>query len=64
RCSASVKADDAAWAGCNATLRVALYLAPASSLAAYGAPHRGATSSSHPPKDKAMKLLDNFQNGL
>ena len=49
--------DNDARTGCNATLRVALSLAPASSLAAYGAPHRGASSSPHLLKDKAMNLL-------
>ena len=64
RCGASVNVDDMACTGYSATLRVALSLASAPSLAACGAPHRGASSSSQPLKDKAMKSLDNFQNGL
>ncbi|MGI9450837.1 MAG: hypothetical protein ACR2QH_09425 [Geminicoccaceae bacterium] len=64
RCGASVETDDEAWAGCKATLRVAPRdsgsLAPASSLALCDAPHHGAPSSSHLPKDKDMKSFDNF----
>jgi hypothetical protein len=64
RCGASVEADDEAWAGCKATLRVPLSLAPTSSLGTCDAPHRGAPSSSHLLMDKGMKSFDNFWNGL
>ncbi|MEM9627501.1 MAG: hypothetical protein AAGA21_14785 [Pseudomonadota bacterium] len=96
RCGASVKADDAARTGCNATLRVALsrkrslsrpscFVPVCSRITAkirHAKPdlrpcrpaggerplpltvRRTATSSSHPPEDKAMKLLNNFQSGL
>ena len=64
RCSASVEFDDDAWAGCNATLWVALSMAPLSSLVTCDAPHRGASSFSHLLKDKTMKSLDNFSDGL
>ena len=56
--------DDATWAGCNSTFWVALSPAYLSSFGACGAPHRGASSSSHPLTDKAMKSLGNFPDEL
>ncbi|MGI9451169.1 MAG: hypothetical protein ACR2QH_11115 [Geminicoccaceae bacterium] len=64
RCGALVEAEEEAWAGYNATLRVPLSLAPTSSLGTCDAPHRGAPSSSHLLMDKGMKSLENFSNGL
>ena len=50
RYGASLETDDRTWAVCNPTLEVVLSAAPASSIAACGAPRT----------DNLMKLLDNF----